>query len=193
MGIRLSAYALSDGTLQRIAARPDRLDDVLGQVVVRPPDRPAASPLIARLAGWVARRQPDLREGANLDIDKAWHGLHFLLTGTAWDGAAPLNFLLGGGTLVAEDENGGVVRRHAAREVQVIDAALRGLGPAQLRERFVPEQLVRLDIYPYLRPAQATALPGEDDLRYCLHHFDRLKSFVARAAGAGLGLLTWRG
>jgi hypothetical protein len=25
-----------------------------------------------------------------LDVDKAWHGIHFLLTGSTWEGEAPL-------------------------------------------------------------------------------------------------------
>ena len=32
-----------------------------------------------------------------LEVDKAWHGLHFLLTGTAWEGDFPLNFIVSGG------------------------------------------------------------------------------------------------
>jgi hypothetical protein len=31
---------------------------------------------------------------ADLDLDKAWHGLHFLLTGTAWEGTPPLDFIV---------------------------------------------------------------------------------------------------
>jgi hypothetical protein len=27
------------------------------------------------------------------DLDKSWHGIHYLLTGSAWEGSPPLNFL----------------------------------------------------------------------------------------------------
>src|SRR5579872_4450187 len=33
-------------------------------------------------------------EGKAIDIDKAWHGIHYLLTGTAWAGSAPLSFIV---------------------------------------------------------------------------------------------------
>jgi hypothetical protein len=34
---------------------------------------------------------------AMVDRDKAWHGIHFLLTGTAWEGTGPKASLLLGG------------------------------------------------------------------------------------------------
>src|SRR5688572_17376990 len=37
------------------------------------------------------------RDGDEIDIEKAWHGLHFMFTGTAWDGTLPAAFLLTGG------------------------------------------------------------------------------------------------
>ena len=38
------------------------------------------------------------------DLDKAWHGIHYLLTGTAWEGDAPLDTLLVGGTEVPDPD-----------------------------------------------------------------------------------------
>lgn len=39
-------------------------------------------------------------------MDKAWHGIHYLLTGTAWEGDPPLNFLVTGGREVGTEEIG---------------------------------------------------------------------------------------
>lgn len=36
---------------------------------------------------------------ASTDLDKAWHGIHYLLTETAWEGNEPLNFLVQGGNV----------------------------------------------------------------------------------------------
>ena len=38
-----------------------------------------------------------------VDVDKAWHCLHFLLTGTASEGEPPMDFVVRGGTEVGED------------------------------------------------------------------------------------------
>ena len=40
-------------------------------------------------------------EAGFVDLDKAWHCLHYLLTGSAVGGEPPLDFLLQGGTAVA--------------------------------------------------------------------------------------------
>lgn len=36
-------------------------------------------------------------QGEDLDLDKAWHGLHYVLTGTAAQGEEPWGYLLTGG------------------------------------------------------------------------------------------------
>ena len=55
---------------------------------------------------------------ADFDIDKAWHGIHYLLTGTAWEGAAPLNFLVAGGRPVGDVDVGyGPARAFSGAEV----------------------------------------------------------------------------
>src|SRR5262245_61651019 len=41
-----------------------------------------------------------------MDLDKAWHGIHFLLTGSAWDGEEPLCFLVKGGEEIGDEDFG---------------------------------------------------------------------------------------
>src|SRR5690348_12146296 len=56
-----------------------------------------------------------------VDVDKAWHCLHFLLTGTAWGGEPPLNFVAIGGTEIGEEDVGyGPARGFASQELRVI-------------------------------------------------------------------------
>jgi hypothetical protein len=43
---------------------------------------------------------------ADLDVDKAWHGIHYLLTGTAWEGDPPLDFIVKGGSQVGDVDDG---------------------------------------------------------------------------------------
>jgi uncharacterized protein DUF1877 len=62
--------ALPDLELQALFADPSRVEGLLYE----------------SLLGGVAN-------GNELDVDKAWHGLHFLLTGSAWEGSFPLNFI----------------------------------------------------------------------------------------------------
>jgi hypothetical protein len=52
------------------------------------------------------------------DVDKAWQGLHFLLTGSAWNGEPPLNFLVSGGREIGDVDVGyGPARGFTSTEV----------------------------------------------------------------------------
>ena len=59
---------------------------------------------------------PPPAPGEQLDVDKAWHGLHFLLTGTADGGAEPASYLLTGGEELGDDED---VQARLLRPAQV--------------------------------------------------------------------------
>ena len=59
-------------------------------------------------------------EGTYHDLDKAWHGIHYLLTKSAWDGEPPLNFLLLGGKEVP----GVIVGNNPARFFSAVEVKL---------------------------------------------------------------------
>lgn len=40
---------------------------------------------------------------ADTRLHKAWHGIHFVLTGSAWGGEPPLNFLVSGGASIGDE------------------------------------------------------------------------------------------
>ncbi len=126
------------------------------------------------------------REGfADLDLDKAWHGLHFLFTGTAWEGAAPLDFLVRGGSQVGERDVGyGPARVFLSAEVREIWTALAPLTREKLALAYDPAAMTRLDIYP------AVWDRGDaEDLEYVLEYFDMLHGFIEGAVKEDEGLL----
>jgi hypothetical protein len=61
--------------------------------------------------------------GGSLDIDKAWHGLHFLLTGTAWEGTSPLDFIVAGARTWARRTWVMAPRGHSGRGISRISRA----------------------------------------------------------------------
>ena len=123
---------------------------------------------------------------ADLDVDKAWHAIHFLLTGTAWEGEPPLNFVVTGGTEVGDDLGYGPARGLTSEEVQSVAAALKDISPDSLMQRFDPESLESAEIYPDIWDRAAE----EDDSRgYITAYYDELRSFVLDAAAAGEALL----
>jgi hypothetical protein len=123
---------------------------------------------------------------ADLDVDKAWHAIHFLLTGTAWEGAPPLNFIAAGGTEIGDDLGYGPARGLTSGEVRRLAAALEALPRDSLLQRFDPAALTAAEIYPDIwdRP------PEEDDTRaYVAEYYEQLRSFIMEAAAASEALL----
>jgi hypothetical protein len=84
----------------------------------------------------------------DLDLDKSWHGLHFLLTGTAWDIGTGGGAAILGGDPVGEDGGYGVPQLVRPDEVRAIADALEVLDIETLRARYDPQALAAADIYP---------------------------------------------
>ena len=122
-----------------------------------------------------------------LDLDEAWHGIHFLLTGTAVEGQAPLDFLERGGREVGEVDLGyGPARCFDSAQVRAIAQALAPIGAEQLRARFDPDRMRMLEIYPDIWDGQQ----GEKDpLGYVLSYYAELKAFLARVAALSHGMV----
>jgi uncharacterized protein DUF1877 len=132
---------------------------------------------------------PTLQLGpyADLDIDKAWHVLHFLMTGEAWGDAFPLGFLVAGGEELGEDMGYGPPRAFRPGEVKEIATALAGLDGRQLTAAIDPQVLAREEIYPHFWEAG-----DEGQVRpWILDTFEKLRDFVVRAAEAREALLVW--
>jgi hypothetical protein len=123
------------------------------------------------------------------DVDKAWHGIHFLLTGSAWDGEPPLNFLVAGGREIGNVDVGyGPARGFTSAEVAEIARALEKISSDDLRARFDGEQLMSAEIYPEIWDRD----PAEDDmLGYLVDYFEPMKALISRGAREGRALLVY--
>src|SRR4051794_13744999 len=83
---------------------------------------------------------------AALSLEKAWDGLHRLLTGAGT--AAELGFLLGGGTEVGVQLSYGRPRLLDAGFVRRLDVALRGIGDDRLWAGFDARRFEADGVYP---------------------------------------------
>jgi hypothetical protein len=131
---------------------------------------------------------------ARADVDKAWHCLHFLLTGTAWEGEPPLDFIVRGGTEVGDEDVGyGPARAFRAREVAAIARALEPIGPDALRARFDAKRMEELEIYPGGSPGGWSEVDPRTDetFGYFTGAYEDVKALVTRGAAAGQGMLVW--
>ncbi len=124
--------------------------------------------------------------GNTVSLEKAWHGLHFLLSGSAWEGEGPLGFLLAGGESLggedSDDEPGD--RFFSPDETKALDHALANVSDEQLWARFDPERMTEESIYPGIWDE------AESDLREeYLAYFQAMKELIHRASSANQGIL----
>ena len=128
-------------------------------------------------------------EGPDIDLDRAWHGIHFLLTGTARGAVGPRGYILGGRPVGEINVGYGPARVLTSTEVAAFDDLLQCIPDDELSQRFNPEAMTRAEIYPEIWERAQT---GEEDvLGYLVGHFDELKTFVAGARRDGMGLITY--
>lgn len=122
-----------------------------------------------------------------LDVDKAWHGIHFMRTGSADGGEEPLSLAVLGGEEVGEDMGYGPARILAPQQVQSIASALTSLGESGFRSRFAPQKMETAGIYPeviWVRDEQ-------EALDYVMENYEHLVAFYANAASRGDGVILW--
>ena len=192
MGMTCSLHRATESDVARLLADPAALagflDDGTGPRVreVRPKG----------ILGWLLRLTPvTISEvdpesvdddwspdpDRSIDIEKAWHGLHFLLTGTADEGEEPACYLLRGGEDL-DDE--GVARALRPGQVRRFSQYLSTLDADGLARRYDPERMTRLGIYPdavWKRKVE----PDDSPLEWLIQCFEEVRRFVDKAAAAG--------
>ena len=115
----------------------------------------------------------------SVSLEKAWHGLHYLLTGEAWGGQGPLAFLLSG-----DDADEGGPRWFSTGETKKIHDALKAVSDDQLWSRFDADVMEDQDIYPLIWDE-----PEEELKEEYVMYFNDLKQVVAAAAASDRGLM----
>ena len=132
-----------------------------------------ADPDVAGL--WFADQEP-------LDLGTAWHGLHFLLNGSAWGGSAPLFDAVLGGTALGDPTSYEPIRFLSTVAVAAVAAALPRAD--ELVPRFTHKALRQAEIYPDSAWDQPDALTA-----HLLPAYASLTALFARAAAAGEAIL----
>lgn len=192
MGMTCSLHRATESDVARLLADPAAvagfLDDGTGPRVreVRPKG----------ILGWLLRLTPiTISEvdpesvdddwspdpDRSIDIEKGWHGLHFLLTGTADEGKEPACYLLRGGE---ELDDEGVARALRPGQVRRFSQYLSTLDAHDLAGRYDPERMTTLGIYPdaiWKRKAE----PDDSPLEWLIECFEEVRRFVDKAAAAG--------
>jgi hypothetical protein len=123
---------------------------------------------------------------ALLSLDKAWHGVHYLLCGEAEPGTTLVSQAVLGGAELGDDDEGfsgyGPPRAFTAAQVAELAQALSHPDvESEANARFDAAQMSKLGIYPGWRPSDAD---------WVLDGFRRLRDFYSDAAAKGRAIVT---
>jgi hypothetical protein len=151
--------ALDQATLNEVKRAPDLLENYLfvGDGNDQPPPR--------------------------VSIDKAWHGIHYLLTGTAYGGTGPLSWAVFGGEAIGEDLGYGPARLLAPEPLAAVAAALKEIDVESFRSRYSPEAMEAAQVY----PDDIWVREGDEALDYLVSYYQLMVDFYAGAASRGDG------
>jgi Domain of unknown function (DUF1877) len=128
--------------------------------------------------------RPEEDEG---DADKAWQGIHYLLTGTPDGGSFPQNFILYGGRQVGDEEVGyGTARIFSPAEVREIDRELQSHTEESLHARYDGPAMDEELVYPRIWSREA----GKN-FSYAWENFLLMREFIQATRASGEHLMLY--
>ena len=127
----------------------------------------------------------DNQDSTSCSLEKAWHGLHYLLSGEAWESTGPLAFIAAGGHEIGGSDGGnGPARSFTPDETKQINSALSAVTDDQLWSRFDADAMTSQGIYPEIWDEPEDELKDEYTM-----YFREVKQLIADAASHGHGLV----
>ena len=208
MGMTGGLVRASLEEIARLREHPSELPEFLDCGIWAPPNREVRP---RGILGWLLRltpvriyeNDPDAApppgagHGAlrpNIDLDKAWEPLHFLLTGTALEGDEPACYLARGGEELVDDRDDELnayssIRVLTPAQVAAFHRCLSSLTIEELRRRYDFNRMVELRIYSKRRNKQAADDDGIPD--HLIEAFEDLRRFVHETAASGAGAIAY--
>lgn len=166
-------HRLTKQRIETLKADPDYIDELIDEL---DKDLSISKIIFLILTGG----QPN-----NLYLEKNWHGYHYLLTETAWEGDEPDCYLVKGGSEIGDDMGYGPARLLNPKQVNAFSKALDALSKSDLLGRYNAEKMIAQEIYPSTIWDQA----GEKE--ELVSSFSSLKRFVRKAQKCKEGLLIY--
>jgi hypothetical protein len=191
MGIAYSLIRVAPETVAALKGRPR----VVADFVYGDPDFYEAPKLgiIARLLGRKASEDtapvPKRRDDDEIDLDKAWHIIHYLLTGCVERADGPLG-LIADDLHPLADIDLGLGRPNIVSEdaVRLFADSSEALTDADFLARYVPEEIPAEDLY----LGNVIQRGDHDDIKeYALENFRLLRAFARQAADNGEAIITY--
>jgi len=161
MGLRCSLVELGKDHIDKLMADPENVFDYLDEL-------------------------EENEEVGGVGLDKAWHGIHFLLTGSVWEGAEPLCYLVKGGEDIGTEDDWA----RLLRPNQIADwaNALSTIYADDLRKRYDPMAMAKADIYAMIWDRVDEE---QGNLEYLLDYYEALRSFLEKTKKDNKGAIIY--
>jgi hypothetical protein len=119
-------------------------------------------------------------------LNKAWHAIHYVLTGSRLGGDEPLNFLIDEGTPVGQVDVGyGPARALSSEQVKRIATALALIEPEEIALRVDLDKLDEEAIYP------GNWQRNGYGVEYVVANYREMRDLISRVAEEGRGLILY--
>ena len=206
MGMVMTFYALSSKNLAELVAHPDRLPafqrtneedqkrrSSWGAEKYEKFIRDQQSYAKQYRNPWIAYepRKKGYKSLFRMDLQKSWHGIHFLLTGRDGERGffsglfdSSLSSPVFGGEKIGDGGSYGENRYFTARQVREIHAFLSGRSIETWGKNYDPAKMMALNIYPEVWKREGQK--AYDD--FLLPNLQGLISFFEEAAGQNLAV-----
>lgn len=125
-----------------------------------------------------------------IDIDKTWHAIHYILTGTPYemeDDEDVSHLILGGVPVSDEDMGYGPARLFTKEQVVLLNNALKEWDETLFRQNFDMEGMFEEEIYPLIEGQDNE----EEFFSYIWPYFVCIKEFFQKAAEEEQYVLTF--
>jgi Domain of unknown function (DUF1877) len=132
---------------------------------------------------------PARTDGDETDLDKSWHVVHYLLSGSHDRGEGPLA-IIGDDLHPLADVDLGLGKPNVISEDRVQDFAhaAHGMSDDDFLKRYVPDEMPLNELY----MGDVIERGDVDDIRdYALEYFHILREFVQKAAESRQALITY--
>lgn len=168
---------VSDKEIDNIKADPKRAELLIneGRYFEEPVKRSFLQKLLGKKETPVVAPDPSYIAEPTCDLDKAWHALHYVLTGDPGGGEFPLNFLAIGGQEIGEDMGYGPLRFLTAGETVVLKNELDKITIADFANRFNAKEMSGLELYPVYGDW------NDEDKEWLTDAYTSIKQFIDQA------------
>ena len=127
-------------------------------------------------------------EGDEIDLDKSWHGMQFVLAGSGYATGGPLSFLVEEWPQIGDIDVGyGPAKAINAAAVSRFYDALVEVDAATLRAGYDPEVMVEEEIY----LAEFFAENPEEGIKYIEYWLAQLRDFIKGCVARNMGVVSY--